>query len=47
MPTLGRTAVSFCWFNGVKGIVVYAYSTKIPVAMLGAEYKWARGAGLI
>jgi acyl-CoA synthetase (NDP forming) len=25
----------------------YAYSTEIPVAVLGAKYPWARGAGLI
>jgi acyl-CoA synthetase (NDP forming) len=29
------------------GIPAYAYSTGIPVAVLGAKYKWARGAGLI
>src|SRR5258705_1198758 len=29
------------------GIPAYAYSTQIPVAVLGAKYKWARGAGLI
>src|SRR5438477_1763332 len=29
------------------GIVAYAYSTEIPVAVLGAKYKWARGAGLL
>jgi acyl-CoA synthetase (NDP forming) len=29
------------------GIQAYAYSTEIPVAVLGAKYKWARGAGLI
>jgi hypothetical protein len=31
----------------VKGIVAYAYSTEILVAVLGAKYKWARGADLI
>jgi len=30
-----------------NGIVAYAYSTEIPVAVLGAKYRWARGAGLI
>ena len=30
-----------------NGIVAYAYSTEIPVAVLGAKYKWARGAGLV
>ncbi|NDP47390.1 MAG: CoA-binding protein [Sulfuriferula multivorans] len=29
------------------GIPSYAYSTEIPVAVLGAKYQWARGAGLI
>src|SRR5271170_5220518 len=30
-----------------NGIVAYAYSTEIPVEVLGAKYKWARGAGLL
>jgi acyl-CoA synthetase (NDP forming) len=30
-----------------NGIVAYAYSTEIPVAVLGAKYQWARGAGLL
>jgi acyl-CoA synthetase (NDP forming) len=29
------------------GIPSYAYSTEIPVAVLGAKFQWARGAGLI
>ncbi|MEZ7783103.1 acetate--CoA ligase family protein [Cupriavidus gilardii] len=29
------------------GVPAYAYSTEIPVAVLGAKYKWARGAGKI
>jgi hypothetical protein len=29
------------------GIPAYAYSTEIPVAVLGAEYEWARGAGFL
>jgi len=29
------------------GIPAYPYSTEIPVAVLGAKYKWARGAALI
>ena len=29
------------------GVPAYAYSTEIPVAVLGAKYKWARGAGLV
>jgi acetyl coenzyme A synthetase (ADP forming)-like protein len=29
------------------GIPAYAYSTEIPVAVLGAKYHWARGAGLL
>ncbi|MBY4947474.1 acetate--CoA ligase family protein [Cupriavidus respiraculi] len=30
-----------------NGVPAYAYSTEIPVAVLGAKYKWARGAGKI
>src|SRR6476661_7157882 len=30
-----------------NGIVAYAYSTELPVEVLGAKYKWARGAGLL
>ncbi|MHB8619073.1 MAG: acetate--CoA ligase family protein, partial [Chloroflexota bacterium] len=29
------------------GIVAYPYTTEVPVAMLGAKYQWARGAGLL
>jgi acetyl coenzyme A synthetase (ADP forming)-like protein len=29
------------------GIPAYPYTTEIPVALLGAKYRWARGAGLI
>ncbi len=29
------------------GIPAYAYLTEIPVAVLGAKYQWARGAGLV
>jgi acyl-CoA synthetase (NDP forming) len=29
------------------GIPAYAYSTEIPVAVLGAKYKWARAAGVM
>jgi acetyl coenzyme A synthetase (ADP forming)-like protein len=29
------------------GVPAYAYSTEIPVEVLGAKYKWARGAGLL
>jgi acetyl coenzyme A synthetase (ADP forming)-like protein len=28
-------------------IVAYPYTTELPVAVLGAKYKWARGAGLV
>jgi acetyl coenzyme A synthetase (ADP forming)-like protein len=31
----------------LHGIPAYAYSTEIPVAVLGAKFQWARGAGLI
>src|SRR3954447_6820922 len=30
-----------------NGIPAYAYSTEIPVEILGAKYQWARGAGLL
>jgi acyl-CoA synthetase (NDP forming) len=29
------------------GIPAYPYTTEIPVAVLGAKYRWARGAGLV
>ncbi len=29
------------------GIPAYPYSTEMPVMVLGAKYKWARGAGLV
>jgi hypothetical protein len=29
------------------GVPAYAYSTEIPVAVLGAKDQWARGAGLL
>jgi acetyl coenzyme A synthetase (ADP forming)-like protein len=29
------------------GIPAYAYTTEKPVAVMGAKYKWARGAGLL
>jgi len=29
------------------GIPAYPYTTEMPVAVLGAKYQWARGAGLI
>jgi acyl-CoA synthetase (NDP forming) len=29
------------------GIPAYPYSTETPVAVLGAKYRWARGAGLV
>jgi acetyl coenzyme A synthetase (ADP forming)-like protein len=30
-----------------RGIPSYAYSTELPVQVLGAKYQWARGAGLV
>src|SRR6201982_725220 len=30
-----------------NGIPAYAYSTELPVEVLGAKYRWARGAGLL
>jgi acetyl coenzyme A synthetase (ADP forming)-like protein len=29
------------------GVPAYAYSTEMPVEVIGAKYKWARGAGLL
>ncbi len=37
-------AAEFLYRHGVPS---YAYSTEIPVQVLGAKYQWARGAGLI
>ncbi len=31
----------------LNGIPAYPYSTELPVEVLGAKYKWARGAGLL
>jgi acyl-CoA synthetase (NDP forming) len=30
-----------------RGVVAYPYTTEIPVEVLGAKYRWARGAGLL
>jgi acyl-CoA synthetase (NDP forming) len=30
-----------------RGIPAYPYTTELPVAVLGAKYRWARGAGLL
>lgn len=30
-----------------RGIVAYPYTTELPVAVLGAKYRWARAAGVI
>jgi acyl-CoA synthetase (NDP forming) len=30
-----------------RGIVAYPYTTELPVMVLGAKYRWARGAGLL
>ncbi|HET9550067.1 MAG TPA: acetate--CoA ligase family protein [Candidatus Binatia bacterium] len=30
-----------------RGIVAYPYTTELPVAVLGAKYTWARGAGVM
>jgi acetyl coenzyme A synthetase (ADP forming)-like protein len=30
-----------------RGIVAYPYTTELPVAVLGAKYKWARAAGVM
>ena len=30
-----------------RGIPSYPYTTQLPVNVLGAKYRWARGAGLL
>ena len=30
-----------------RDIVAYPYTTELPVVVLGAKYRWARGAGLL
>ncbi|KMS75064.1 CoA-binding protein [Streptomyces leeuwenhoekii] len=30
-----------------RGVVAYPYTTEMPVAVLGAKYRWARAAGLL
>src|SRR5262249_38826907 len=40
----GEEAAEYLYAHGIPA---YAYSTEIPVAVLGAKYKWARGAGLL
>ena len=30
-----------------RGIPAYPYTTEMPVAVLGAKYRWARAAGLV
>jgi acetyl coenzyme A synthetase (ADP forming)-like protein len=37
-------AAEYLYHNGIPA---YAYSTELPVEVLGAKYKWARGAGLL
>jgi acetyl coenzyme A synthetase (ADP forming)-like protein len=37
-------AAEYLYQNGIPS---YAYSTELPVQVLGAKYQWARGAGLI
>ena len=36
-----------CAYLFDRKIVAYAYTTEIPVAVLGAKYRWARNAGLL
>jgi len=37
-------AAEYLYQNGIPS---YPYSTEIPVEVLAAKYKWARGAGLL
>jgi acyl-CoA synthetase (NDP forming) len=36
-----------CEYLYERKIVAYSYTTELPVAVLGAKYKWARGAGVM
>ncbi|HYC53563.1 MAG TPA: acetate--CoA ligase family protein [Candidatus Binatia bacterium] len=36
-----------CEYLWDRGVPAYPYTTEIPVAVLGAKYRWARGAGLL
>jgi len=36
-----------CEYLYERGIVAYPYTTELPVAVLGAKYKWARAAGVL
>jgi hypothetical protein len=36
-----------CEYLYERKIVAYPYTTELPVAVLGAKYKWARGAGVM
>jgi acetyl coenzyme A synthetase (ADP forming)-like protein len=36
-----------CEYLYERSIVAYPYTTELPVAVLGAKYKWARGAGVM
>ncbi|MET9379247.1 acetate--CoA ligase family protein [Streptomyces sp. NPDC002992] len=36
-----------CQYLFERGVVAYPYTTELPVAVLGAKYRWARAAGLL
>ncbi|WP_405915657.1 acetate--CoA ligase family protein [Streptomyces sp. NBC_00728] len=36
-----------CRYLYERGVVAYPYTTEMPVAVLGAKYRWARAAGLL
>ena len=36
-----------CEYLYERGVVAYPYTTELPVAVLGAKYRWARAAGLL
>ncbi|MFJ4124788.1 acetate--CoA ligase family protein [[Kitasatospora] papulosa] len=36
-----------CAYLFERGVVAYPYTTELPVAVLGAKYRWARAAGLL
>ncbi|MEU9699369.1 acetate--CoA ligase family protein [Streptomyces sp. NPDC047981] len=36
-----------CQYLFERGVVAYPYTTELPVAVLGAKYRWARAAGFL
>jgi len=42
-----RKVEEACEYLCERGIVAYPYTTELPVAVLGAKYRWARGTGVL